>query len=98
MVSYSWYYKCKVTNLVGVIANLQTATRNLQRTTNEATNAGTEVDAVADYVLTSGSKCGPQTITGMCWHNVALVIIDTLKLKAEISFELNFWGSEICQI
>merc|ERR1719282_999993 len=37
----------QVTNLVGVIANLQTATRNLQRTTNEATNAGTEVDAAA---------------------------------------------------
>merc|ERR1712112_120452 len=31
----------QVTNLVGVIANLQTATRNLQRTTNEATNSGT---------------------------------------------------------
>merc|ERR1711868_70493 len=54
----------QVTNLVGVIGNLQTATRNLQRTTNTATNAGTEIDAVADYVLTGGSKCGPQTIQG----------------------------------
>merc|ERR1712126_795528 len=54
----------QVTNLVGVIGNLQTATRNLQRTTNTVTNAGTKIDAVADYVLTGGSKCGPQTIQG----------------------------------
>ena len=59
------FFTWKVTNLVGVIGNLQTATRNLQRTTNTATNAGTEIDAVADYVLTGGSKCGPQTIQGM---------------------------------
>ena len=55
----------QVAALQGQVTNLQTRATVLQRTTNQATNAGTtEVDAVADYVLTSGTKCGPQTITG----------------------------------
>ena len=43
--------------------SLQIRAAGLQRTTNEAAPPA-DVDAVADYVLTSGTKCGPQTITG----------------------------------
>merc|ERR1712126_42017 len=57
----------QVNVLQNQVSNLQTRAAGLQRTTNgnpTTANPGTEVDAVADYVLTSGTKCGPQTITG----------------------------------
>merc|ERR1719443_1702690 len=45
------------------VNSLQARAAGLKRTTNEQAPPA-DVDAVADYVLTSGTKCGPQTITG----------------------------------
>ena len=68
------------------MSNLQTRAAGLQRTTNgnpTTANPGTEVDAVADYVLTSGTKCGPQTITGKKNRG------DLSKLNAILVFRLD---------
>merc|ERR1711973_260513 len=46
------------------VANVQSSVRSLQRSTNAATQQANEVAAVLDYSLSSGTKCGPQTITG----------------------------------
>ena len=51
-------------NLQAQVNNVQASVRSLQRSTNAATQQANEVAAVLDYSLSSGTKCGPQTITG----------------------------------
>merc|ERR1712243_445156 len=54
----------QVANLQAQANNVQAGIRSLQRSTNVAQARADEVGAVADYVLSSGTKCGPQTVTG----------------------------------
>merc|ERR1711872_391068 len=54
----------QVANLPAQVNNVQASVRSLQRSTNAATQQANEVAAVLDYSLSSGTKCGPQTITG----------------------------------
>merc|ERR1712243_13373 len=54
----------QVANLQAQANNVQAGIRSLQRSTNVNQARANEVGAVADYVLSSGTKCGPQTVTG----------------------------------
>merc|ERR1712002_1037789 len=52
----------QVANLQAQVNNVQASVRSLQRSTNAATQRANEVAAVLDYSLSSGTKCGPQTM------------------------------------
>merc|ERR1711872_1184058 len=52
----------QVANLQAQVNNVQASVRSLQRSTNAATQQANEVAAVLDYSLSSGTKCGPQTM------------------------------------
>merc|ERR1712126_612042 len=54
----------QVANLQAQANDVQAGIRSLQRSTNVAQARADEVGAVADYVLSSGTKCGPQPVTG----------------------------------
>jgi len=54
----------QVANLQSTVSALQSNVRAVQRTTVTASIRNNEVRAVADYILTSTTKCGPQTMTG----------------------------------
>merc|ERR1711862_269984 len=67
------------------VNSLQIRAAGLQRTANLQNTA--DHDAVADYVLTSGTKCGPQTITGWTekvdyWRSAANTVETTKVFSA----------------
>merc|ERR1712002_47538 len=54
----------QVANLQSTVSALQTNVRAVQRTTVTASIRTNEVRAVADYVLSSTTQCGPRIMTG----------------------------------